>query len=83
MGEVFFHALRKVLGPDVYTATCHSGWVKLFSRILDGIVPVVIEYELTSAGAADEILTKRLQNEGMKGPMFTEKTTTVRAPAPV
>lgn len=73
MGEVLLFSLRKVLG-SAYTPVAHYGWVKIYSRILDVIMPNVIEFELTHKESAGGILEKRLTSQHHAGPLFTEKT---------
>lgn len=45
-GEILMHCLKKCVGPDVYTFAVHYAFTKFFSRMLDVIVPLVIQQEL-------------------------------------
>eukprot|EP00599_Poterioochromonas_sp_BG-1_P002297 CAMPEP_0173147262 /NCGR_PEP_ID=MMETSP1105-20130129/9031_1 /TAXON_ID=2985 /ORGANISM="Ochromonas sp., Strain BG-1" /LENGTH=250 /DNA_ID=CAMNT_0014061715 /DNA_START=34 /DNA_END=783 /DNA_ORIENTATION=+ len=45
-GEILMHCLKKCVGPDVYTFSVHYAFTKFFSRMLDVIVPLVIQQEL-------------------------------------
>lgn len=44
-GEILFYTLRKVLG-DVYTPIAHRAWIKIYSRILDHIIPCAVKFEV-------------------------------------
>lgn len=57
--EVLFYVLRLTLGDD-YNATAHIGWVKIFSRILRIVIPVVVDYELENKPTISEITTRRI-----------------------
>ncbi len=71
MGEVLIYALKEVLGPEAYTQSVHVGWVKFYSRMLDGIVPIVVEFELKNKDSAVSILDKRLSNVNVATPVLT------------
>lgn len=61
-GECLFWVLRLTLGMDVYDATTHLGWVKIYSRILRVIIPIVIQYELDNRAAIEEKSSIRFQD---------------------
>lgn len=60
-GEVLFWTLRHTLGQEVYDAGTHTAWVKLYSRMLDIIIPIVVEYEQANYEAIQRVQCKRLQ----------------------
>lgn len=45
MGEVIFTCLGKVCG-DEFQQDGRTGWIKIISRILDVVLPIVINFEL-------------------------------------
>ena len=45
VGDVLFHSLKTCIGSDSYTLDVHVAWIKLYSRLLQAIVPVAIQYE--------------------------------------
>jgi hypothetical protein len=47
MGEALIFTIRKC-GGDAYTPAAHQGWVKVYSRILGTIIPVVVRFEIES-----------------------------------
>lgn len=59
LGECLFYSIRHCVGPDVYNQLVHFGWVKIYSRILATIVPVVVHFEMTNKDAARAIWQKR------------------------
>jgi hemoglobin-like flavoprotein len=59
-GEVLFWTMRHTLGAEVYDASTHTAWVKLYSRMLDIIIPVVVEYEKSNRVVIRELQSKRL-----------------------
>lgn len=58
-GEALFYVLRLTLGDD-YDAHAHNGWVKIYSRILRIIIPIVVDYELNNKAVVDQLTAKRL-----------------------
>eukprot|EP01035_Chromulina_nebulosa_P019746 gene19746-25678_t len=56
IGEVMFWSLSKILGPSMYDINTHNAWVKIFSMMLNIIVPISVEYELKD----NKSQTKRL-----------------------
>lgn len=60
-GEVLFFILRLTLGDD-YDAVAHTGWVKIFSRILRIVVPIAVAYEIANEPAIETLTTKRVSN---------------------
>ena len=60
-GEVLFYTLRKTLGTETYSAEIHYAWVKVMSRILRVMIPIVVRYEMTwapSEGGSGTVQTK-------------------------
>lgn len=57
IGDVMFWTLKTILGSE-YDLASHNGWMKLFSNMLQIIVPISITYELKS----NEAQAKRFQN---------------------
>ncbi len=53
-GEVLFWTLRTVLGSEDYDLIMHTAWLKFYSRILDGIVPIVLTHEISQSHVAKE-----------------------------
>ncbi len=54
VGEIIFHTLGKVCG-DEFNNDARVGWIKIISRILDVVLPIVINFELKNGG---EIMKK-------------------------
>lgn len=46
VGEVLFWSLRRCLGAQTFNDYVHGAWVKVYSRMLRTMVPVVVSYEL-------------------------------------
>lgn len=46
-GEILLFTLKKVLG-DAFTPLAHRAWIKIYSRILDHIVPNAVEFEINN-----------------------------------
>ena len=59
-GEVLFWTLRVVLGSEDYDFVTHTAWIKFYSRVLDGIVPIVLTHELSQSHAVKEFNVKRM-----------------------
>ncbi len=53
-----FWTLRTVLGSEDYDLIMHTAWIKFYSRMLDVIVPIVLEHEMTSSHAKKEFNPK-------------------------
>jgi hemoglobin-like flavoprotein len=60
-GEVLFWTLKIVTGGDVYDSVCHSGWIKIYSKMLEIIIPEVVRYELANKPAIAAFKEKRLK----------------------
>eukprot|EP01031_Cornospumella_fuschlensis_P026019 gene26019-31421_t len=56
MGEVLLYTVKKCVGPAEYTQQVHFAFAKIYSRILDCIVP-----ELEHKDLADQYASKRAQ----------------------
>lgn len=48
VGEVLFYTLRTVTGP-AYDMNTHRAWVLVFSSMLKTLIPIAIQYEMTTA----------------------------------
>lgn len=57
------YSIRKSIGDDEYTATAARGFTKIFSRILDVIIPIVIRFEVENPAASSDIANKRANGE--------------------
>ncbi len=57
---MLFWTLRVVLGNEDYDLINHTAWIKFYSRILDGVVPIVLAHELSQSHAAREFNVKRM-----------------------
>ncbi len=49
-----------MLGPDDYDLITHTAWIKFYSRVLDGIVPIVLAHEMSRSHVAKEFNVKRM-----------------------
>ena len=52
------YAIRLCVGPAVYTEQVHKGWCKIYSEMLDVIVPICVKFELDHKDFAVEVNTK-------------------------
>lgn len=59
-GEVLFATLKKCLGEEYDQAT-HAAWIKIYSRILSVVVPIVVHYEITHKPEVAEKAHKRME----------------------
>eukprot|EP00981_Chlorochromonas_danica_P006843 scaffold1496_cov266-Ochromonas_danica.AAC.5 len=59
MGEVLLYTIKKCVGPKEYTPAVHFGWAKIYSLILDVIIPDVVHYEMSHKETFEEMLSKR------------------------
>lgn len=59
MGEVLLYTIKKCVGPKEYTPAVHFGWAKIYSLILDVIIPDVVHYEMSHKENFEEMLSKR------------------------
>lgn len=63
VGGVIMSTLQCCCGED-FTHAAKSGWVKILSRMLDVIVPVVVSFEMNSCGnVMTSLLEPRLPND--------------------
>ena len=60
-GEVLFWSLKKCLGSDVYDTVAHFGWIKIFSKMLTVIVPVVVAFEMSNKEIINNGQMKRMK----------------------
>lgn len=44
-GEVLMYTIQKCVGPEVFTPTTANGWAKVYSKMLDSIIPVCVDFE--------------------------------------
>ena len=57
--ETLMYCIQKSIGPKEWTPTVSRGWTKIFSRILDVLVPTAVRCEMNTKDSTEEILTKR------------------------
>lgn len=74
VGEVVLYAIRQCVGDAAYTPVAHRGWTKIYSRILDMIIPIVVHFELQNKIQSQQIAEKRGAQVGIQGSMFVETT---------
>ncbi len=55
---MLFWTLRTVLGSEDYDLITHTAWIKFYSRMLDVIVPIVLEHEISSSHSPREFNPK-------------------------
>lgn len=58
VGEVLLFTIKKCCG-EAFNGAAHHGWTKILSRMLDGIIPAVIEFEVHETVLATELSEKR------------------------
>lgn len=56
------YAIKTCVGPAVYTEQVHNGWCKIYSKMLDVIVPLCVKFELDHKDFAVEVNTKRFKD---------------------
>jgi hemoglobin-like flavoprotein len=71
-GECLFYAIKVCTGSS-FDAESHAGWVKIYSRMLSSIIPVVVMYELTNKDASVAAASKRSVSQGASD-LFRDKT---------
>ena len=49
-----------MLGEDDYDITCHTAWIKFYSRILEGVVPIVLASEISHSAVTRELNVQRM-----------------------
>lgn len=59
VGEVLMFAIKECVGPKEYSPAAHHGWCKIYSAMLDTIIPEVVKYEIESASQARETNNRR------------------------
>ena len=57
---MLFWALKKTLGPEIYTPAVHGAWIKIYSKMLTVIVPVAVAYEINHKDDYKPIIVKRM-----------------------
>lgn len=72
VGDVLFHTMARVEGPNEYTAEVHMSWRKIYSAMLRIILPLCIQYE---KGGANQIT--RDVTEKYLAPTASETTETL------
>lgn len=76
MGEVLLYTIKKCIGPKEYTQAVHHGWAKIYSLILDVIIPIVVHFEMTHKETMEGMLSKRnAQHVTAEGAVFTNRQT--------
>lgn len=66
-GEVLFYTLRKTLGPEAYSTAVQYAWVKVMSRILRVIIPMVVRFEMTLAANTSARLPGQIKGAPQRG----------------
>lgn len=61
-GEVLFWTLKLTVGKEVYDIITHTAWIKIYSRILSIILPIVVKYELENKDSMMKIGIKRMKS---------------------
>lgn len=74
MGEVLFYAIKTCVGPIVYTTVAHSGWAKIYSKMLDSIVPNAVKFELDHKNMAVQASTVRFKGNSKAEAAVTAST---------
>lgn len=60
-GECAMHAIRAVVGPDIYTEQAGLGWCKIFSVMLSIIIPAAVAFEMGHKEKAHQQSVQRCQ----------------------
>ena len=63
IGEVLLYTVKTCVGPIVYTETVHNGWAKIYSKMLDTIVPIAVTFELDHKNWASQAADKRFEGQ--------------------
>jgi hypothetical protein len=53
------HAIAQCVGPNEFGVAAQVGWAKIYSQLLDVIIPEVVKFELQNREQADQIRSKR------------------------
>lgn len=61
-GEVLFWTLKLTVGKEVYDIITHTAWIKIYSRMLFIILPIVVKYELENKDSMMKIGMKRMKS---------------------
>jgi hypothetical protein len=59
MGEVLLYSIKKTVGGSSFSEIAHTGWVKIYSKILSYIIPKVVQYELDISEDGNKVTEKR------------------------
>lgn len=68
-------AIKETVGAAEYSALGHSGWCKIYSRILDIIIPAVMDYELSHRETSQRLVQKRRADSFNSTNTLTTKST--------
>lgn len=71
-GDVLLHGIQVCVGPLVYNELVHNGWTKIYSKMLDSIVPLALKFELDHRNLADAAATKRFKDNSKSSAMITK-----------
>jgi hemoglobin-like flavoprotein len=55
VGDVLFWCIKTCIGPEAFTAAVELSWVKIYSKMLQVIVPVAVRYEKEGIHQAREV----------------------------
>ncbi len=71
---MLLYTIRKCVGDEVFTADAHNGWAKIYSRVLDGILPTVVKYEMHNKDGTNNTImaTRRTTQQHRTVSMFSE-----------
>jgi hypothetical protein len=74
MGEVLLYSIKKCIGSIEYNQVVHSGWAKIYSAILDVIIPEAVRFELSHKEQCEAIAIKRASHHiNSDMPIFTSR----------
>lgn len=70
-GDVLLHGIQVCVGPLVYNELVHNGWTKIYSKMLDSIVPLALKFEFDHANLANAAATKRFKENSKNSAMIS------------
>ena len=53
--------MKKVIGPENYDSVAHSGWIKIYSKMLAVIIPIVVKFELANKPVIQKVTQTRMK----------------------
>ena len=57
---MLFWVLKLTVGKEIYDVSTHSAWIKIYSRMLSIILPIVVKYELEHKDTVHRVDAKRM-----------------------